>query len=96
MVDTADDTKSKPGPIFSARDLSAGTLSTNLPIWALTNSNTAKLTAPCGMDSAKVAPAPRERVLNIEGFNSCVKVTLSGPRDDCIIVFIVFAGCIVV
>ena len=98
MVDIADDRKSNTGPklfIVSAwRDRE-----TTLFICLRTNSKTAKFTAPWGMDRMSCAPAPRVRVLayfhwvndsTVRGF--CPGIFL----EDCNIVFIVLAGCIIV
>lgn len=98
MVDIADDRKSNTGPKFfivsAWRDLE-----TTLFICLRTNSKTAKFTAPWGMDRMSCAPAPRVRVLayfhcvndsTVRGF--CPGILL----EDCNIVFIVLAGCIIV
>jgi hypothetical protein len=98
MVDIADDRKSNKGPKFfivsAWRDRE-----TTLFICLRTNSKTAKFTAPWGMDRMSCAPAPRVRVL---AYFHCVNdSTVSGfcPGiflEDCSIVFIVLAGCIIV
>lgn len=92
----AEERKSKPGPMESFRSCKNGTDSTAKLSRPRTNSNTAKFTAPWGMDKMKLAPAPLVRRRNICGWNKSPRVGRLGPRDDCRIVFMVLAGCMTV
>mmetsp|Transcript_28141 Transcript_28141/g.40291 ORF Transcript_28141/g.40291 Transcript_28141/m.40291 type:complete len:201 (+) Transcript_28141:729-1331(+) len=74
-----------------------------------TNSNTAKLSAPCGTDKRNCAPAPRVNNFQLDGCANVRNVTVSPTtevrtpfaaaaglldrRFACNIVFIVFMGC---
>jgi hypothetical protein len=98
MVDMADDMKSNIGPRLCIVS-TCFDRETILFICRRTSSSTAKLTAPCGIDNISCAPAPR---VNVRAYFHCVKdSTFNGfwpgiLRDDWRIVFIVFAGCIIV
>ena len=88
--------KSRPGPNLSLFLSSVGTDSTTFDIRSRIASRTAKLKAPWGSDSTKFAPAPHVSRRNICGFIKSSNFGLLGPREDCIMVFMVFAGCIAV
>ena len=98
-VDIADDRKSIPGPKLECITSAYRERETRLFICLRTSSKTAKLTAPCGMDKMSCAPAPRVKCLAC--FHCVNDLTVNGvwpgmDLDDCSIVFIVFAGCIIV
>ena len=88
MVEMALLQKSNPGPM---RLVSMPNPCTTTLILARTNSNTAKLTAPWGTLSKKLAPAPLESRLKLEGCKS--DISDGGMRSLCRMVFMVFAGC---
>ena len=96
MVAIELETKSRPGPIDSLFRSNTGTESTNSDIRCRMDSKTAKLNAPCGNDNMKFAPAPRVSRRNICGFIKSTREGLLGPKEDCMMVFMVFAGCITV
>lgn len=88
--------KSRPGPIRSLFRSRAGTEDTTLFIRSRMCSKTAKLKAPWGRDKTKLAPAPHVSRRNMLGFIRSSNFGLLGPRDDCMMVFMVFAGCMTV
>jgi len=96
MVAMELETKSRPGPIDSLFRSNTGTESTKSDIFCRMDSKTAKLNAPCGNDNMKFAPAPRVSRRNICGFIKLTREGLLGPKEDCMMVFMVFAGCITV
>jgi len=99
IVDKAELKKSIPGPKLRLIVSAYRDFETRSFIRLRTSSSIAKLTAPWGKESTNWAPAPRDNCFAY--FHCANDFTVKGAcpgtaRDDCSIVFIVFAGCMIV